>query len=83
MHPFLPVPHPPSLPSPPPPIAQSRRGVARPGSSLYGGDGGDEEFDEAVLADEPGGVRAARKAAERQRSAAGMRVLMSVCGGSG
>ncbi len=79
MHPFLAVSHPPSLPSLP--RAQSRRGVARPGSSLYGG--GDEDFDEAVLADEPGGVRAARKAAERQRSAAGMRVLMSVCGGSG
>ncbi len=40
--------------------------------------GGDAEFDEAVLADEPGGVRAARKAAERQRSAAGACVG---CGG--
>ena len=58
---------------------QSRRGVTRPGSSLYGG-GGDEEFDEAVLADEPGGVRAARKAAERQRSAAGACSFVGVCG---
>ena len=42
-------------------VNESRRGMQRPGSSLY-----EEDFDEEVVSDEPGGARAARRAADKQ-----------------
>jgi hypothetical protein len=46
-------------------IDESRRGMQRPGSSLY-----EEDFDDEVMSDEPGGAKAARRAAEKSKRSA-------------